>query len=138
MKKFFKKKTLTLFIGMTLCLILFSGCSVFPDKYQGQWHEKENQDISIDIVKEDTKYFITITATQDEDSIFFWELEAEKDGDSIVYENAEKYSVTYDNYGNAVEEELYTDGKGSFSKKGKNLIWEDKTESFAKDLYFIQ
>lgn len=117
----------------------FTACGSMQKKYCGQWNEKEDNEISIDITGDEKNgFFISVTAAKDEETIYLWEMEGQKENSEIHYENAKKSIVTYDTYGNAMEEELYTDGTGRFYLSGNTLYWEDETENFAHDAAFFR
>ncbi len=141
MIKKYKKQIIVLVVCACVILIAFIGYSGIFDmnrKYIGQWQDKDENGIYADIVANGDLYTINITAGDDEDTIFYWEMEGRKNGNSITYENGMKYKVSYDTYGNALEEEVYTDGKGTFSVKNNKLYWIDETEGFSKNTYFVR
>lgn len=134
------KKIIIVILIALVCLGAIFICYNFvgtSNKYIGQWHDEENE-ISIDIYSEENTYYITVTGKCDDDSIYLWEMEAKKSGNKLAYKDATKYLVTYDSFGDTVEEEVYTDGKGIFYIKGLHLYWEDDSEQFGEGVSFLQ
>ena len=113
-------------------IVIFYGWTIKNDKtdFTGQWNSDE-QNISVDISMEDDKtYFISITATKDEESIYFWEMEAVLEEKTLVYSDGILSVVSYDEFGNAQDEIVYEDGNGSFEIRNHKLYWEDLKDGF--------
>ncbi len=137
----YKKQIIALAVCILIGLVILIGYTKIFDmnhRYIGQWQDKDENGIYVDIVADGDIYTINITAGDDEDTIFYWEMEGRKNGNTIAYENGVKYKVSYDTYGNALEEEVYTEGKGTFSVKKNRLYWSDEMEGFSKDTYFVR
>ena len=137
----YKKQIIALAVCILIGLVILIGYTKIFDmnhRYIGQWQDKDENGIYVDIVADGDIYTINITAGDDEDTIFYWEMEGRKNGNTIAYENCVKYKVSYDTYGNALEEEVYTDGKGTFSVKNNKLYWIDETEGLSKNTYFVR
>ncbi len=131
------------FLGVGICLILgigfMCGCEFGGDiteRFSGQWYDEKN-DISVDITKESEDTFLVfITSEKEEDEMYIWEMECRLQDKTITYKNGKKSVVSYDSYGNALEEAEYESGTGSFSIRFGKLIWNDEVEDVAKGLRF--
>lgn len=117
-------------------VIFFGGCSFNKDKtdFAGQWNS-ETKGVTVDIsLEENDCYLINVTAQKDEDSIYSWEMEGQIQKNGLVYSGGSLYEVSYDQYGNALEELVYEDGSGSFEIRNHMLFWEDEKEGFGDSI----
>lgn len=131
--------------SVAVCLFLvigfFCGCEFGGDiteRFSGQWYSEENN-ISVDIIKESEDTFsVFITSENEEGGMDIWEMDCRLQDKMLSYKNGKKSAVSYDSYGNAIEEAEYEKGTGSFKIRFGKLIWDDEAENIAKGLWFLK
>lgn len=113
-----------------------------PDEMTGIWAEKIAGRGAIEISKgtEAGKYDIQIRWSASAAQVAYWEMTAEAtgNGDELRYENGRHTIQTWQSEDQMTEEEVYTNGTGSFRLLDTGeLVWNDGIEQAAEGTVFI-
>ena len=113
-----------------------------PDEMTGTWAEKIAGRGVIEISKgaEAGKYDIQIRWSAGAAQMACWEMTAEAagNGDELRYENGRHTIQTWQSEDRMTEEEVYTDGIGTFQLLDTGeLVWDDEVEHAAEGTVFI-
>ena len=123
-------------------MVLHNTLAYTPDDMVGSWAEKIAGRGVIEITKgtEDGKYDIRINWSASAFQKAYWEMTAEATGHGaeLRYENGKHSILTWESEDKMTEEEVYTNGIGSFDLLSTyELTWNDETGHAADDTVFI-
>ena len=123
-------------------IVLNNSLGYTPDDMAGTWAEKIAGRGSIVITKSEKegKYDIAIHWSSSAWQMAYWEMTAEATGNGaeLRYENGKHSILTWQSEGNMTEEEVYTNGSGTFNLLSTyEVVWNDETGHAADDTVFI-
>ena len=123
-------------------MVLHNTLGYTPDDMPGTWAEKIAGRGSIEISKgvEEGKYDIKIHWSASAYQMAYWEMTAEATGNGaeLRYENGRHSLLTWESEDSMTEEEIYTNGSGTFNLLSTyELTWDDETGHAADDTVFI-
>ena len=109
------------------------------EQFCGSWYGEEDSEISIDITANaDGGFMISITDSPSPEYILLREMEGTLEHNEIRYRDGKKYCITYDTFGENIEDEEYADGSGSLQLTGNQLTWKDKKEHYGDGITFVR
>lgn len=123
-------------------IVLRNSLGYTPDNMVGTWAEKIAGRGFIEITEseEPGKYHIIINWSASAWQKAVWEMTAEATGNGaeLRYENGKHSILTWQSEDNMTEEEIYTNGSGTFNLLSTfELVWYDETEHAADGSVFI-
>ena len=123
-------------------IVLRNSLGYTPDSMVGTWAEKIAGRCFIEITKseEPDKYDIRINWSASAWQKAYWEMTAEATGNGaeLRYENGKHSILTWQSEDNMTEEEVYTNGSGTFNLLSTyEVVWFDETEHAADGNVFI-
>ena len=123
-------------------MVLHNTLGYTPDDMIGTWAEKIAGRGNIEISKgtDEGKYDIKIHWSASAYQMAYWEMTAEATGNGaeLRYENGRHSLLTWESEDKMTEEEVYTNGSGTFDLLSTyELTWDDETGHAADDTIFI-
>ena len=123
-------------------IVLRNSLGYTPDSMVGTWAEKIAGRCFIEITKseEPDKYDIRINWSASAWQKAYWEMTAEATGNGaeLRYENGKHSILTWQSEDNMTEEEVYTNGSGTFNLLSTyEVVWFDETDHAADGSVFI-
>lgn len=124
-------------------MVLHNTLGYTPDDMAGTWAEKIAGRGNIEIVKaeEEGKYDVKIHWSASAYQMAYWEMTAEATGKGaeLRYENGKHSLLTWQSEDNMTEEEIYTNGSGTFDLLSTyELVWDDEIDHAGVDTVFIK
>ena len=123
-------------------IVLRNSLGYTPDDMVGAWAEKiaGRGFIEIEKAEEEGKYNVRINWSASAWQKAYWEMTAEATGNGaeLRYENGKHSILTWESEEKMTEEEVYSDGTGTFDLLSTyELVWHDETGHAADDNVFI-
>lgn len=124
-------------------IVLHNTLGYTADDMIGTWAEKYAGRGNIEITKaaEDGKYDVKIHWSASAYQMAYWEMTAEATGNGaeLRYENAKHTFITWESEDKMTEEEIYTNGTGTFNLLSTyELVWDDEIDQSGADTVFVK
>ncbi len=112
--------------------------AVAAGAFEGQYHDVNNNSISLDIWKsDDGVYHVRYINPVTTNISIYYECTGSVNGSVLSYEDGVRTDVTYDADGEADEDQVYAEATGRFELKGGNITWKDDKEDLGNGLAFV-
>lgn len=108
----------------------------YAEGLTGNYYDFVSQRATAVVIEDGDEIEITVKWSSSANETTTWEMDCTKDGSKLSYTDCEKTNITYDEQGNADENEEYSDGEGYFTLKDGKLLWDGAAEENCQTCVF--